>query len=77
MGQGLLGYINALKNPTLAVNSVRVALVVGSLLFVINHGSAAMENRMSRDRWISALLTYCVPYGVSIHGQYVARRRPS
>ena len=75
MGQGLTGYFSALKNPTLAVNSVRVALVVGSILFVINHGGAAMENRMSRARWISALLTYCVPYGVSIHGQYVAGRR--
>ncbi|MGD1906644.1 MAG: nitrate/nitrite transporter NrtS [Leptolyngbyaceae cyanobacterium] len=77
MGQGLLGYISALRNPTLAVNSVRVALVVGSILFVINHGGAAMENRMSRTRWISALLTYCVPYSVSIHGQYVAARSRS
>lgn len=74
MGQGLIRYIGALKNPTLAVNSVRVALVVGSILFVINHGGAAMDNRMNRARWISALITYCVPYGVSIHGQYVARR---
>ncbi len=75
MGQMWLGYFAALKNPAMAANAVRVALVVGSILFLINHGGAVMDKHMTRDRWISVLLTYCVPYGVSIHGQYVATRR--
>ena len=53
--------------------AVRVAIVVGSVLFTINHGLALMQGKMTKARWASALLTYCVPYAVSIHGQYVAR----
>lgn len=53
--------------------ALRVALVVGSLLLLINHGSAIMGHRMSRERWLAAILTYLVPYAVNIHGQYISR----
>lgn len=49
--------------------AIRVALVIGTLLFIINHAGALLNHEMSGDRWISALLTYLVPFGVSIHGQ--------
>lgn len=55
--------------------AIKVALVVGSILFVINHGSAVVQGKMTRDRAISALLTYFVPYTVNIHGQFVSRQR--
>jgi hypothetical protein len=55
--------------------AIRVAVVVGSLLFTINHGSAVWQGKMTSDRWISSFLTYLVPYTVSIHGQFVARSR--
>lgn len=51
------------------VTAIRVALFVGTLLFSINHGSALLDGDMSRDRWLSGLLTYLVPFTVSIHGQ--------
>ncbi|MEM9092816.1 MAG: nitrate/nitrite transporter NrtS [Cyanobacteria bacterium P01_F01_bin.53] len=51
------------------VTAIRVALFVGTLLFSINHGSALIDGDMSRDRWLSGLLTYLVPFTVSIHGQ--------
>ncbi|WP_446410817.1 nitrate/nitrite transporter NrtS [Coleofasciculus sp.] len=54
---------------------IKVAAVVGSILFMINHGSAVVQGKMTRDRWISGLLTYLVPYGVNIHGQYISRSR--
>ncbi|NEO84111.1 MAG: hypothetical protein F6J87_07635 [Spirulina sp. SIO3F2] len=57
-------------NPGCRSTALRVALCVGSVLFVINHGSALISGQMSRDRWISAMLTYCVPFGVSLHGQH-------
>lgn len=53
--------------------ALKVALVVGSVLFVINHGSALLQGQMNRQRWISAGLTYIVPYLVNIHGQYTIR----
>ena len=49
--------------------AIRVALIVGTLLFSINHGSALVTGEMNGDRWISGLLTYLVPFMVSIHGQ--------
>jgi hypothetical protein len=49
--------------------ALRVALIVGSILLVINHGEALITRKMSRARWISSALTYCVPFIVSLHGQ--------
>ncbi|MGD1866592.1 MAG: nitrate/nitrite transporter NrtS [Phormidesmis sp.] len=57
------------------VKAIRVALCVGTLLFTINHGSAVMNGEMSTVRWVSGLLTYAVPFMVSIHGQS-SRRAP-
>lgn len=65
----------SLVNPQFVPTGIKVALVVGSMLFLINHGNALIQGQMSRDRWISALLTYCVPYMVSIHGQSINHRR--
>lgn len=53
----------------------KVAVVVGSLLFVINHSAALIQGTMTRDRWIAATITYLVPYFVNIHGQYISSSR--
>ncbi|MBE9080227.1 nitrate/nitrite transporter NrtS [Romeria aff. gracilis LEGE 07310] len=68
-------YIRSLVNPEMAPTGIRVALIVGSALFAINHGNALMHNRMQRSRWISGAITYIVPYMVNIHGQYSNHRR--
>ena len=67
------GYLRALVTPHLASRGVRVAFVIGTLLFAINHGAAVRSGTMTQARWISAGLTYLVPYAVSIHGQYMGR----
>ncbi len=54
---------------------VKTALLVGSVLFMINHGSAVVRQQMTRDRWISGALTYCMPYLVNVYGQYASRSR--
>lgn len=66
------GYFASLIEPKFVPTAIKVALVVGSILFTINHGSAVLQGSMSRDRWISGLLTYIVPYFVNIHGQYIS-----
>ncbi|HHP7245812.1 MAG TPA: nitrate/nitrite transporter NrtS [Elainellaceae cyanobacterium] len=68
-------FLACLVDKKLMPTGLRVAAIVGSLLFAINHGSALIHGRMTRDRWISASLTYVVPYMVNIHGQYVSRAR--
>ncbi|MCT7961481.1 nitrate/nitrite transporter NrtS [Laspinema sp. D1] len=67
-----------LFNPRFAPTALKVALFVGTVLFVINHGKAFLNGQMNQDRWISAGLSYCVPYLVNTHGQFVsnARKRP-
>lgn len=66
------GYLLALGDPRLRIKALRVALVVGTLLFLINHGVALGAGAMTRQRWAAAGLTYLVPYAVNIHGQYTA-----
>lgn len=62
-------------DPSLRPTAIRVALVVGSILFVINHGSATAKGEMSRDRWIAGLSTFVIPYTVSVHGQYAQSKK--
>lgn len=68
------GYLQALCHPTMMLTALKVALIVGSILFVINHGTMLIQGKMTRGRWISALLTYCVPYAVNVYGQYIAQQ---
>jgi hypothetical protein len=73
--KGIIGYFRALLSPEFAPTGIRVALVVGTILLTINHGSAILSSRMTGDRWLAGLLTYLVPYMVNIHGQYSSYRR--
>ena len=66
-----------LFDPKLAPTAIRVALIVGSILFSINHGAAMIKGEMSKTRWLSGLITYLVPYSVSIHDQHTSRTRRS
>lgn len=56
--------------------ALRVAIVVGSLLFLINHGAAVIHGEMTSSRWLAAILTYLVPYTVNVDGQFSARSQP-
>ncbi|PSN19660.1 hypothetical protein C7271_06165 [filamentous cyanobacterium CCP5] len=49
--------------------AARMALIIGSLVFAMNHGKALLQNEMSRDRWISGALSFVMPYLVSVYGQ--------
>ncbi|WP_414517433.1 nitrate/nitrite transporter NrtS [Nostoc sp. PCC 9305] len=68
-------YISSLFDHQLMPTAFKVALFIGSLLFTINHGWALLTGHMTSERWISGSLTYFVPYMVSIHGQYIGRKR--
>lgn len=69
----LVGYCACLIDQNMVPSALKVTLVVGTLLFSINHGKALLNNEMNRDRWFSAALTYCIPYLVNIHGQCTSR----
>jgi hypothetical protein len=73
--KSILEFLQALTHPKLAPTALRVALIIGTLLFAINHGSALVQGKMTRNRWYSAILTYFVPYCVNIHGQLASSKR--
>jgi hypothetical protein len=53
--------------------SFKVALVVGTLLNLINQGDALLGH--AQLDWKKLLLTYLVPYGVSTYGAVAAHLR--
>lgn len=73
--KGVKGYIVSLFDIEFIPTGLRTALFVGSLLFLINHGSAFFRGEMTRERWIAVLLTYVMPYLVNVYGQYSYRRK--
>ena len=70
---GIWRYVAGLFDPVLASGAAKVALVVGTILLLINHGDAIFSNSMTGHRWLSAFLSYLVPYMVSIHGRLSAK----
>jgi hypothetical protein len=54
-------------------SALKVALVVGSILLLINQYDALFSDK--EIRWVSALLTYCVPFTVFLLGQRHAKSR--
>lgn len=69
----LKGYVVSLFDRELIPTGLRTALIVGSLLFLINHGPAFLRGQMNDERWISTFLTYIMPYLVNVYGQYSYR----
>jgi hypothetical protein len=70
-------FVATLRDPKATSQSAKVALIVGTILFGINHGQAFLQQNMRRDRWIAAGITYFVPFTVSLHGQAMSRYRQS
>jgi hypothetical protein len=73
--KGIQAYIVSLFDPEFISTGLKTALFVGSLLFVINHGPALLRQEMTQERWVSAIMTYAMPYLVNVYGQYSYRRK--
>ena len=53
--------------PAVMLRSVKVSMLVGSLLVFINQGDLLLSGILSNDLWWKIPLTYCVPYCVSTY----------
>ncbi len=49
------------------IRSIKVAVVVGTVLMFINHGSVIMSGKIEGHHMLKILLTYLVPYLVSTY----------
>lgn len=58
--------------PEVTRRSLRVAMVVGTLLALINHGPALASHDITAVRLLQIVFTYLVPYGVSTYSRVEA-----
>ena len=49
------------------IRSIKIAVVVGTLLMFINHSSVIMSGEIEGHHMLKILLTYLVPYLVSTY----------
>lgn len=69
--RSLLSY--CLERSTLLF-ATKLALIVGTILALINHGQALFTGHLGFDQLIPMLVTYCVPYTVSMFSQAQGKR---
>jgi len=60
------------RSPQVVARALRVALVVGTALTLINQGDRLIAGLA--PSWIKMALTYLIPYCVSTHGAVTAMR---
>lgn len=54
--------------------ATRIALIVGTVLAVINHGDRLLSGNIDTAAFLKILLTYFVPYSVSSYSSILAIR---
>jgi hypothetical protein len=57
------------------VRSLKAALVIGTLLGLINHGQALFLGHFTRSELVPLLTTYLVPFCVTTYGQVQGKRQ--
>ena len=62
------------RDPRVVSLAIRVALVVGTILNLINQFDLLLGAPLTRTALVQIGLTYIVPYCVSTHGQVFGRR---
>jgi len=63
--------------PPYLKKTLQIALVVGAVLFAINHLDEVIQGRATRAVWVKGAITFLVPFCVSNLGVLVASRRRS
>ena len=73
-------FLRAATETKTIPSSAKVALVVGTILALINYGDRIFVHRnMMLSDWIKLVLTYCVPFFVATYGaaRYATRHNRS
>jgi len=69
-----VGWLALATSKSVVRRATVVALIVGSILVVINHGDAIVHGDMSAGRLLRIVLTVSVPYCVSTYSSVSAMR---
>ena len=68
------GFLAIARRPSVVKRAVRVAVVVGLVLAVINHGNMLISGQISWEILCKIFVTFCVPYCVSTYSSVLAVR---
>ncbi|MGC8488121.1 MAG: nitrate/nitrite transporter NrtS [Clostridia bacterium] len=60
--------LEAIFYPPLVKTATKTALVVGTVLALINHGGVLLSGHMTGTLALKILLTFVVPYAVATYG---------
>jgi len=74
MAETSVSFIDIALSRKVFSAAIKIALVVGSLLALINHGDAILAMEVSVSRWFQIGLSYLVPYSVSTYSAVRAVR---
>ena len=69
------GFFDIAMSRQVVGTALKVALLVGTVLALINHGDAIISLSLSGEHLLKILLTYLVPYGVSTYSSVRALQR--
>jgi len=58
------------------MRGLRVGVVVGTILVVINQGGTLLSGQLTSETLWKIFMTYCVPYGVSTYASVSAILSP-
>ena len=65
-------YLTIALSNEVAVTALRLALVVGTILALINHGAEILQGTLTKGNIYQIALTYLVPYSVSTYSSVKA-----
>lgn len=58
-------FFTVARSRAVVTRAIKVALLVGTMLALINHGEKILNISLSSHDWLKVVITYFVPYGVS------------
>ncbi|MEP5729951.1 MAG: nitrate/nitrite transporter NrtS [Sulfitobacter sp.] len=67
-------YLKVACSKSVVKRAARIALIVGVILAIINHGDSLLQGNIDLNRMFKILLTFCVPYAVSTYSSCLAIR---
>jgi len=70
-------WLHLARQPRVVHQSLKVSLVVGTLLVLINHGDAFLLGTIGTLQLLKIALTYLVPYGVTTYAAVETMRDES
>lgn len=72
-----MSFISLAFSKQVVTRAIKVALIVGTLLALINHGERLFAMSLTGQDYFKVILTYFVPYAVSTWSAVSAIRSPS